>query len=247
MNSEQAKKLEGNKIWEAFKEGKQIQRNISVSQGSENWRDVKSLGASFADNPDRYRVKPEIPIYMQEGWIDREPGEIIESGDWTENLGGSWREVCGAVGIPVIAGGLRIRTNKPKKLNLSNPPVGEEWHNPLNLSAGQVGLNDGYRLLLKSEMPPCFHSNVKGKVEIYNFDDQQWWRCCGGDSEFLIYRTKEPLPVSNKIRVKQLEKENNILSSDLHKKHLEWCEAMQEIENLKKRIKLVLDFPYEKD
>jgi len=74
--------------------------------------------------------------------------------------------------------------------------VEEQWHNPSNLTAEQVGLADGWRLLLKSEVDA-------GKFG----SSDEFWRISTGRFEhagcapggcywsgFDTVRTKQPLP-----------------------------------------------------
>ena len=59
MTAEQAKALESNPLWQAFKAGKQLQ----WKSDNDHWRDVGSdLNVdTFSRNPDRIRLKP-IPV-----------------------------------------------------------------------------------------------------------------------------------------------------------------------------------------
>lgn len=70
-------------------------------------------------------------------------------------------------------------------------PEGYDWHNPTNLSPDCVGVNKGWRLLLKSEII----SERNCTYEIQGWSGGKWdstsW--CGAD-DFITYRTKWPLP-----------------------------------------------------
>lgn len=66
----------------------------------------------------------------------------------------------------------------PKPLTFPAPPEGEEWHNPDNLTPGQVG--EGYRLLLKSEISYKRErmSIIEMWVRKFNRWDASGWSGC---------------------------------------------------------------------
>lgn len=72
----------------------------------------------------------------------------------------------------------------------SSFPKGYDWHNPDNLTPEQVGVSDGWRLLLKSEIDP--NRPLTEEIECYRFGD--WDKTWGGNQSELTYRTKWPLP-----------------------------------------------------
>ena len=75
------------------------------------------------------------------------------------------------------------------------PPKGEEWHNPQNLTPEQVGVKDGWRLALKSEV--CDAHPIRYKCEMAFSEGGAWEGGLGhGDTVYNTYRTKEPLPLS---------------------------------------------------
>lgn len=85
------------------------------------------------------------------------------------------------------------------------PPEGEEWNNPDCIREGIF--ENGHRLCLQSEMPPFKHG-LKYKVQYYSDLDKMWVKG-RGDSPFITYRTREPLPIKcpfkkgDKIRSKE--------------------------------------------
>jgi len=58
-----------------------------------------------------------------------------------------------------------------KTVRFPEPPAGEQWNNPGKLSAEQVGIQDGWRLLLKSEIEA--HRNLDSQPSIDN-EDVKW-------------------------------------------------------------------------
>jgi len=87
---------------------------------------------------------------------------------------------------------LPVNIIRVKPLKFSKPPEGEEWHNPANLTADQIEVDKGYRLLLKSEIGnkeinhPLFR-----KCETFR---SSWWKGSWGGCDGATYRTKVPLP-----------------------------------------------------
>ena len=72
------------------------------------------------------------------------------------------------------------------------PPEGETWSNPDNLTPDNVGVKDGWRLALRSEVK---RAALDGKCECWSDS----WLAGGYIGEVLdfTYRTKEPLPVKD--------------------------------------------------
>jgi len=80
-------------------------------------------------------------------------------------------------------------------LRLPDPPEGEEWHNPANLTPDQIEVEKGYRLLLKSEIGGKPTSQpLEGKCDAFLYG-KYWEDENEGYDEVLTYRTKVPLPV----------------------------------------------------
>ena len=53
---------------------------------------------------------------------------------------------------------------------IPDPPDGEEWQNPDSLTAEQIGIDDGWRLLLKSEI------DINNSEWVcYSWMQGQWW------------------------------------------------------------------------
>ena len=77
MTPEQAKSLETNLVWKAFKEGKQIQRQKTDG----TWQDVGNIENGIFNAPHRYRIKPELPEYLQPGWRKLGVEEVMKEGD----------------------------------------------------------------------------------------------------------------------------------------------------------------------
>ena len=84
-----------------------------------------------------------------------------------DRLGTPW-------GIESIDGLIRaIKKNRGiriKQTPIPDPPDGEEWQNPDNLTAEQIGIDDGWRLLLKSEI------DINNSEWVcYSWMQGQWW------------------------------------------------------------------------
>lgn len=77
-------------------------------------------------------------------------------------------------------------------LEFPEPPKGESYHNPHNLNATQVGVHEGFRLLLKSELDEEWHTGTEFK------NDGAEWRYSRGNKsnhcKTSTLRTKAPLP-----------------------------------------------------
>lgn len=103
----------------------------------------------------------------------------------------------------------RLVTPKPIEIDEWNPIY--DWHNPLKLLPEQVGVKNGWRLALKSEVVdpkrPLFNK-CQGRLG----EDSNWPKDdrydCEGTVQAWTYRTKEPLPeIEMKlIRVCQFDK-----------------------------------------
>lgn len=124
---------------------------------------------------------------------DGDPVEIV-----TLNGRGAY-PVIGYVGDSLIANtwtkdGQAINSmNEPPALFLSvpafpNPPEGEEWHNPGNLTPEQVG--EGYRLLLKGEVKV----RGEGVKFIECFGENAWSDNWEGSLSKRTYRLPTSIP-----------------------------------------------------
>jgi len=90
-----------------------------------------------------------------------------------------------------------------KPLEFPEPPVGEQWHNPAGVTAEQVEIDKGYRLLTKSE-------NLSAREDRFQLrpegDREAWIKGSGiwdghkncGDAGGITYRTRLPLPTPKK-------------------------------------------------
>ena len=76
-----------------------------------------------------------------------------------------------------------IRIKQPP---IPDPPEGEEWQNPDNLTAEQIGIDDGWRLLLKSEIDASRFTKV---CQLWTAGRLWLSRVCG-ICETGTYRTK---------------------------------------------------------
>ena len=83
-----------------------------------------------------------------------------------------------------------MKTNEDEKTEVKfpDPPDGEQWHNTDNLTAEQVGIEDGWRLLLVSEIYERTHY-IKSRVWVIG---SGWglldtWLC---RSNLVTYRVK---------------------------------------------------------
>lgn len=113
-------------------------------------------------------------------------GEVVEYRDldgdfWTRcNSDPSWDWQCYAFRI----------------LEFPTPPKGEEWHNPHKLTATQVGVHEGWRLLLRSEVNLEMKDAKDGsRADFYR--DGRWFHVKNDRFTFPLeysYRTKAPLP-----------------------------------------------------
>lgn len=80
------------------------------------------------------------------------------------------------------------------------PPSGQSWHNLAGLTTTQVGVHEGWRLVLESELGRIPEGafpwiNYKWSTESVSY----------GLNELLTFRTKSPLPVANPIVPVQTE------------------------------------------
>lgn len=86
------------------------------------------------------------------------------------------------------------RTRYPlPEIKFPDPPCGEEWHNPDGLSAAQVGVRDGWRLLVKSEVRVPRREHIAHSCEMWRrtrWDSDGW----SGTIQSATYRTKVPFP-----------------------------------------------------
>lgn len=81
------------------------------------------------------------------------------------------------------------RPEPPKPLTFGEPPAGWTWHNPENLTPGQVEVDQGWRLCLMKEMADIDHQLMIGG---------DWTGAIRSSAPFsnysAAYRTKAPLP-----------------------------------------------------
>lgn len=85
-----------------------------------------------------------------------------------------------------------------KEEKFPDPPEGEGWHNPGNLTCSEIGVENGYRLLLKSEIKeadPCDNKIEKWRRTSETWDNSGWV----GSLNSETYRTKNPLPSKSKL------------------------------------------------
>lgn len=81
-----------------------------------------------------------------------------------------------------------------KQTPIPDPPDGEKWHNPNNLTAEQIGIDAGWRLLLKSEIDA---SRFKRVCQLWTAGRLWLSRVCG-ICETATYRTKaDEFPVGS--------------------------------------------------
>lgn len=87
--------------------------------------------------------------------------------------------------------------NDYRILDFPSPPEGQKWHNPANLNATQVGVRDGWRLLLESEVG---EDQWKGGIEYMENSPTKRWSPFPEKLKYyfsyrtMVYRTKSPLP-----------------------------------------------------
>lgn len=94
-----------------------------------------------------------------------------------------------------------------KEEKFPDPPEGEEWHNPGNLTLEQVGMKDGWRLAFKSELngklaTGCAPRELPiGTVEMWcsNAEWDEGQNGLEGTIKDMTYRTKLPLPAKPKL------------------------------------------------
>lgn len=101
-----------------------------------------------------------------------------------------WRIEPGHPGFNWVAFDYRI-------LDFPPPPQGQKWHNPANLNATQVGVHEGWRLLLDGELNGCERTDVQS-----NFGHADAW--CSLGTHFypcvnmtVTMRTRTPFEVHN--------------------------------------------------
>lgn len=82
-----------------------------------------------------------------------------------------------------------------KEEKFPNPPEGEEWHNPENLTPEQVGISKRYRLALKSGI---FVGNKRGGFDVWTIA-KDWAGGISPNISVFTYRTKCPLPSKPKL------------------------------------------------
>lgn len=81
-----------------------------------------------------------------------------------------WHDIMDTMHLhQVIIDGRDIRF---KQITLPDAPDGEEWNNPDNLTSDQVGIIEGWRLLLKSEIDPA-RGPIQG-LEVWDLQDLSW-------------------------------------------------------------------------
>lgn len=133
-------------------------------------------------------MTPEQAIELDENpiWQAFKRGETIEHFGIADGI---WRHKSSISPEIILLHRDRYRI---KQERFPEPPDGEQWHNPANLTPEQVGVKDGWRLALVSEVSTTIA--LCGKVEMWRFkkwDRSEHWIC---DSIGETYRTREPLP-----------------------------------------------------
>jgi len=95
-----------------------------------------------------------------------------------------------------------LKLIEPRPLEFPAPPEGESWHNPENLTAEQVEVDKGWRLLTTGERS----SASDDRLHFSGSDRQAWVKLSGrwdvggncGNGELVTYRTRRPLPQPKK-------------------------------------------------
>jgi hypothetical protein len=82
-------------------------------------------------------------------------------------------------------------TAKSLQSGFPEPPAGEEWHNPDELSPEQVGVNDGWRLLLESETQEDERVDY---IELWSPEHRHFTSGKYYPTDSQTFRTKRPLP-----------------------------------------------------
>lgn len=77
-------------------------------------------------------------------------------------------------------------------LDFPEPPKGKEWWNPMKLTATNVGVHEGWRLLLEGELRGTYY-------RVWDYTNRKWdeglnpWQK-SNEGSFYTFRTKAPLP-----------------------------------------------------
>lgn len=159
----------------AFAAGKTVQL---LCRDDKTWTDLTHPKWNAA--PDEYRLKPEEADPFAELKAAHAAGKTIQafSGSvWLDCATPMWFE-----------GEYRI---KPEEFPA--PPEGQQWHNPQHFTPEQVGVSEGWRLLLVGEQIQ------KGDM-FDNYDrtwvSSSWVGVPVGGIATDTYRTKRPLPAT---------------------------------------------------
>jgi len=115
-------------------------------------------------------------------WLpELECGKALEVDDYI----GKSVEICDVNDLIIaIKSGHQIRI---KQTPIPPAPDGDEWHNPHNLTGEQIGTDQGYRLLLKSEI--C-DRDCPFPGQLWNFNKSDWGSGLNvyGASDLITYR-----------------------------------------------------------
>jgi hypothetical protein len=102
------------------------------------------------------------------------------------------------------------RTRQPIPVRaacIPEPPAGESWHNPDNVTAEQLGVREGWRLLLSSEVgKPETGNPLYGRCDSWGSCSHEWtsgrnW----GMGRKTTYRTRFPLPGCGTVPLSELQ------------------------------------------
>lgn len=88
----------------------------------------------------------------------------------------------------------------PEPLTFPDPPEGKQWHNPQGLTANQVEVNDGWRLVLSDEPSSAADNQWASSTKTWHI----WGKRDSGypmKDYACTYRTRAPLPAPVPARV----------------------------------------------
>jgi hypothetical protein len=117
-------------------------------------------------------------------------GEGFRDEEWSREE--TWELECNR---PIH--GIKAVPIEPKEFPA--PPEGKAWHNPEKLTPEQVGVSEGWRLLLKNELVEIgdMHSMKNGTWS--HSGNHRSSDARGKTASCLTYRTKRPLPATPKL------------------------------------------------